>query len=138
MTTTNEDIAHALNKHFSTFTSSIRKVRENESYEPRLGTPYLQAWHVPGMTDTITLGPNGVHWYMGIFHINCFYPQAFGENDAKVMAGRLVSHFFRGTRITYNDILVKVRQAWMHPGFQRDAWYIVPVSVNYWCFDNST
>jgi len=138
MTTTNEDITHALYKHYSTFTASIRMVSENESYTPTLGTPYLKTWVMPVPTETITLGPDGVHWYIGVFQISCYYPQAFGSNDAKVMAGRLVSHFFRGTQVTYNNILVKMRQAWVNPGFQEDAWYVVPVSINYWCFDNST
>lgn len=138
MTTANEDIAHALNKHYSTFTASIHKVYENVRYEPSLGTPYLKAWHLPAQTDTITLGPSGVHWYKGIFQVSCFYPQAFGENDAKVMAGKLITHFFRGTQVTYNNILVKVRQAWMSPGYQEDAWYVVPITVDYWVFDDTT
>jgi len=138
MTTTNEDIAHAFYKHYSTFTASIRMVSENESYEPALGTPYLRTWHSPAQTETITLGPNGVHWYMGVFQISCYYPQAFGWADAKAMAGRLITHFFRGTQVTYNNISVKVRQSWMVPGFQEDAWYLVPVIVEYWCFDNSS
>lgn len=138
MATTNEDIAHAFYKHYSTFTASIRMVSENESYSPRQGTPFLRTWLLPAETFQITLGQDGVNEYGGIFQISCVYPQALGWNDAKVMAGRLASHFYRGTRITYNDILVKVRRAWVDPGFQEDAWYIVPVSIMYWCFDNSS
>lgn len=138
MTTTNEDIGHALYKHYSSFTASIRMVSENESYVPALNTPYLKTWLLPAETLPITLGPTGVNEYAGIFQITCIYPQSIGWNAAKIMAGRLCTHFYRNTQVTYNNILVKVRRSWVDPGFQEDAWYHIPVSVLYWCFDNSS
>jgi len=138
MITTNEDIQHALYKHYSTFTASVRMVSENESYEPKLGTPYLRTWLLPAETTAITLGPSAVKEYGGIFQVDCVYPQSFGWNATKVMAGRICSHYTRGTRVTYNNILLRVLESWPGPALLEDAWYYIPVTVRYWCFDNST
>jgi hypothetical protein len=136
-TTTNEDIQHALNKCFSSFTPTIVKVYENTEYDPSIVTPHLRSWLLPVETMPITLGPTCVHEYAGIFQVTCFYPKGFGFNTAKTMAGKVISHFYRGRQITYNNILVRVLRSWVEPGFEVTEYYSVPCSIRYWCFDNS-
>jgi len=137
LTTTNEDIVHALNKCFSMFTPTLATVYENQQFNPELLTPHLRIWHLPAETSVVSLGVTGYNQYTGIFQVSCFYPQGFGWNDAKVMAGKVCSHFYRGRQITYNNIVVEVRRSWPDPGIAEDEYYHVPVSILYWCFDNT-
>ena len=137
MTTSNEDIQHALNKHCSTFTALTSVVYENIEYSPTIGIPYLRTWLLPGETFPLTLGPEGVMDYGGVFQIDCCYPKGRGWKLAKDMAGKVCTHFNRGTLITYNNILVRIRRAWPGPAIIEEELYRVPVSVLYECFDNS-
>lgn len=137
MTTTNENLQSALYKHCSAMTPTIAIVGENASYTPVIGTPHLRTWLVPNETLPITLGPNGFLEYRGIFQINCYYPANRGWNPAKAKAGRICTHFHRGTRITYNSITVLIWRSYPGPAIIDNEWYVVPVAIDYSVFDNS-
>jgi len=135
--TTNEDIERALLKCYSSFTPVIGKVYENQTYNPNIGVPYLRTWFLPAETDTITLGPTGVNEYTGIFQVRCVYPKGAGVGAARTMAGKICSHFYRGRQITYNNILVKIWHSWPDPGDEDGEFYVIPVRVLYYCWDNA-
>jgi hypothetical protein len=132
MSTTNENVASALNKHLSLMTPTMGIAWENVEYTPpAMGTPYLRSWHLPGETDTITLGPNAVNGYYGVYQIDCLYPIGKGWQDAKVKAGKVATWFKRGTLITYNTMEVRLIKAYPSPGTVDGGYYKISVSTEY-------
>jgi hypothetical protein len=131
MTVYNEDIASALNKHLELLTPSLPIAWENTKYTPTAGQPYLISWHLPGETDTITLGPNGVNGYSGLLQVDCMFPLQKGSRSAKVKAGLVCTHFKRGTLITFNAVTVRMLKAFPHPAQIDGDYYKVSVSAVY-------
>lgn len=129
-------VDNALCKHLSLFTPTIGIVSENTNYEPVNGVPYLEAWLLPARTIPVTLGTDCWKEYNGIFQITCVYPAGFGRGSAKSKAAKIIDHFARGTASTYNNLTVKIKQAYPAPGYFDDSksWYRIPVSIEYVAF----
>jgi hypothetical protein len=117
-------------------TPTIDIVWENTDYTPTNGREYLEAWLLPAVTLPVTLGPNCWEEYAGIYQISCVYPAGKGRGAAKEKAGKIANYFARGTSCTYNDITVKIRQAYPAPGYydSSGSWYRIPVSIVYFAF----
>jgi hypothetical protein len=129
----------ALSKHLSAMTPTIGISWENTNFTPTNGVGYIETWLLPIPTKAITLGPEYWEEFNGIFQITCVYPSGRGTNDAKTKAAAIKTHFKRGTTFTYNNITVKIREAYPASGYYSEdgSWYRVPCTIEYFCHANN-
>jgi hypothetical protein len=123
----------ALSKHLSTMTPSFPIAWENTGFTVTNGIAHLETWLLPIKTEAITLGPAYWEEFSGIFQITCVYPAGRGTNDAKTKAAAIKTRFKRGTSFTYNNLEVKIREAYPESGYYSEdgSWYRIPLSIVY-------
>jgi hypothetical protein len=135
MTTVNENITSALTKKLATLSPPMDIAWENVKFDPTVGHPYLRAWHLPGQTFPLTLGPQGLDAFVGLLQVDCLYPIEKGWYDAKAKAGTICTLFKKGTLCTYNNITVRIVRSWPDPGTIDGDYYKVSTNIQYECYE---
>jgi hypothetical protein len=96
---------------------------------------YLQATFVPNRTVTRTVGP-GRQQHIGIIQISVWEKAGRGQVKPLETAGRIISHFAKGTSLEGQGVRVKIdRKPWAAPPLQDAAYVQVPVTVEYVSFN---
>lgn len=116
------------------YENDIPVVWENAQYTPTTGTPYLSAWMLPAPTRNLTIGTNGPNKYYGVFQVSIFYPQGQGPGQAAELAVEFLTTFAKGTILLADNYRITISMSYLGTAILKDGWYMVPVSVNYYCF----
>jgi hypothetical protein len=131
MATHFNDIQAALLTRLGTLSGSTPIAYPNIEYEPSFGTEYLNAQFLPAGTNQVTLGATGKDENVGIFQIDVVSPTGDGRS---IKSDSIADHFARGSTFTYNGISVRIRSVTIAPALLSEAWYITPVSINYYTY----
>lgn len=103
----------------------------NIEYSPNGTTLYLQPNILPVDTAQASLGTDGKDLTIGIFQIDVVAPAGTGRST---MPDIVADHFARGTTLSYNNTIVKVRTVSIAPAMLEGSWYRVPVTINYFTY----
>lgn len=129
------DQSAALDSHLNSMTGKPPIAWENYSYEPVLGTLYIRPTLIPGDVNQSTLGSSGQDMSVGIYQIDIFAESGKGKNQAVTMADTIANHFKRGTDLTYNSRIIRIRGVSRQGGINNDdGWFQIPVEINYISF----
>jgi hypothetical protein len=104
-------------------------------FEPESGQAYLEAVFLPNATVTRTVNTGGSNQYQGMLQVSVMHPVGKGALAAMDIAGRVISHFARGTAIYGETIAVRViRQPFSAPPMTEPDWLRIPITIPYLCF----
>lgn len=132
--TKTQDQQEALQRHLKDFQSS-NIAWEGAVYDPTPGQTYLEPLFFPGRPSQATLGPNGgQNQHVGLFVVNVKGMAGDGWKAPKVLADNIADHFKRGTTLTYNDVKVRIKKAWVDAGIPQDDRLVVPVNIEWFAF----
>ena len=95
------------------------------------GQPYLKINILPAPIVTPMFGINAQQRYEGIFQVMVLYPLGSGTKEIDTMVDALLTHFRRGFTLPYNGISVLTLKSWRGPGMELDAYYQIPISVQF-------
>jgi hypothetical protein len=105
------------------------------NFEPEPGDTYLEAVFLPNATVTRTVNTGGSNQHQGVLQVCVMHPVGKGVLAANDIAGRVISHFKRGTVIAGAEIAVRmIRQPYQAPPMTEPDWLRVPVTIPYLCF----
>lgn len=88
---------------------------ENGHYVPVADAPYLIPsilWAEPTQAE---LGVGGRNWERGIYQVAMVYPANEGVGPQNAMGGKLKDWFKRGTVLTYGEVSLTIRKAYLNP-----------------------
>jgi|TARA_R110000822_G_scaffold50546_1_gene131899 hypothetical protein len=128
MSTYFNDIEGALMTRLSTLANSPAVAYPNINFEPTLGTAYLRANMIPVDTVQVSLGTSGKDETSGILQIDVVQPAGEGRST---LPDNIADHFKRGTVMTYNGVNIRVRSVSISSPIRDEAWYFIPVSINF-------
>lgn len=130
-TVPDSDLQSALNDRLNDEFPNMAIAWENVDFDPALGTPYLAAYLLPAESTVETLGSNPYIERKGIFQVTCVYPAGASYVPAKSKAAEIVAAFPAGLQFVFNGLTMTIDKSWPGPGFPKDGWYQVPVSIRY-------
>jgi len=106
----------------------------NVSFTPPADGRYLRANELPSPTVGIDIATDGTNEYSGLFQVDVFGPLNVGSSVPQELAGAVVRHFKRGTRLDREGVRIDVMQASIGPALRDDPCWMVPVTVRYRAF----
>ena len=115
MSTTYTDIRAALASHLMALPDLPDVAWENTAYTPEVGKPYLVPNVMWGESFQAEYGTNGLNREVGIYQIQCVYPDGEGAGPLNAMIDAVKTHFKRGTKITYNGLTVTITKCYPGP-----------------------
>jgi len=128
MSTYFNDIEAALMTQLSTLSGAPDIAYPNINYEPTTGSAYLRANMIPVETLQASLGTSGKDETNGILQIDVVQPAGEGRST---LPDSIADHFKRGTVMSYNGVNVRVRSVSIGSAIREEAWYFVPVSIDF-------
>lgn len=130
-------IRAALETRLGTMSPPLATAYENKSYTPTTGTPFQRVNLLPASPDNQTLSPD-YHLELGLFQVTLCYPKNAGPNDAQARAEAVKTHFARGLSLTEGALTIIItRTPVIAPAFLDDAFYCIPITIQYQCDINS-
>jgi hypothetical protein len=133
-------IPNAMLGHLATFASqqspAIAVSWPDVSFSPPNGQPYLEAVHVPNRSETIGIADDAHALHEGFLQVAVMWPAGSGGLIAATnLAGEILSHFAKGTKLEDSDVIVKIdRSGWVVPYLQEATHIRLPVLIPYVCF----
>lgn len=130
-------IPEALLTHLESFTyaEAFGIAWPNLAFTPTPGTPYLDVALLPNETGTPMVGSGASKEHIGFLQIAVMWPAGEGAMSALALAGAIIEHFKKGTRITTADISFAIeREPWIAPPLPEPDRLRVPVSIPYRVF----
>lgn len=100
--------------------------------------PYLRIGRVTVAPSSVLIAEGSRHLRMGTLIVTLVHPLiptapgggGFNASVYDQIAGEISDHFADGTKMSYNDVCVKVTsQPHAQPGYQEDGFWTVPVSI---------
>lgn len=128
------DQSAAFDSHLNSMVGKPPIAWENRPYEPSLGTLYARPTLIPGDMVQASLGDSGQDQSVGVYQIDVFAEAGQGKNEAVVMADTIANHFKRGTELTYNSRVVRIRSVSRQVGVMDNGWYKIIVEIAYISF----
>jgi len=126
------DISAALDGQLNTMVGIPPVAWENRPYDPINGTLYVRPTLLSGDVTQATLGASGTDSNIGIYQIDVFSENGKGKNEAVAMADTIADRFKRGTNLTYNGRVVRIRDVSRQTGINNtDGWYQIPVEISF-------
>lgn len=125
------DIQAALHSHLNTMAGKPPIAWENSEYQPTAGTLFARPSLLPGESVQATLGTDGQDSNVGVFQVDIFGPIDLGHGETVAMADTIADHFKRGTYLTYNSRVIRIRSVSRGAAGRDDNWYQIPVEINY-------
>lgn len=102
-------------------------------YKPKVGRPYLEVVFAPNETNTDFVGDDDPKRYEGFLQVTVVAPRADANFDPYEVAGTIISHYKKGTRLSGGPgVVVKIlREPWASQPIPDEGWRRVPVSIPY-------
>jgi hypothetical protein len=132
MSTHFQDISAALDNKLNTFAAAnnIPVAWDGRGYKPIIGTMYLRQTLLPGNTTSTGLSYDSCLEHIGVYQVDVMTAIDKGKGQAVTTADLIATAFSRG-QLVYNGKIVTIKQASRRTGSPDNAWYIVPVIINY-------
>ena len=129
------DIRAALTNHLKALPGLPEVAYENKSYNPIVGQAYIRPALLWGESFQAEQGPNGRNWECGVYQLSCVCPADKGAGPILVILGQLKDHFKRGTELSYNGVVVKIRKVHLSglPPRSEGPNYEIPLSISFYC-----
>jgi hypothetical protein len=126
-------IEDALFAHLDAFTPAIPTSYPNRDFTPPASGKYLRATHQPNRSFQATLGDAGTNRLQGILQVDVFDRENAGSLPSREMAGALIAHFKRGTRLDAGGgLVVRVNAPpYAVAPIQNNGWLQTPVTITY-------
>jgi hypothetical protein len=124
-------IRKALETKLAALSPALATAYENFPFTPANGTPYQEAFLLPGAPNNAEMGAKN-YIDVGVFQVTLKYPLGNGPAAAQARADLLKTHFKRGTTMVQDGINVLViRTPAVAGGFPLGDRYCIPVSIYY-------
>lgn len=107
---------------------------ENTIYKPQEGVGYLRTFLLPAEPRQATVGTSGLDRVAGIYQIDVCEPKDAGNGPLLRKADQVVAQFTRGLNLTNGPVTLTISRSWPGPAFQRDSFYVIPVSVTWYSY----
>lgn len=127
-------ISAALSSHLQTLPSSPPVAWENAGYTPVEGTSYIAEHYLPANQASVGVANSDSIDYPGVYQIDVRVPANKYKAQGNTLADALLSHFKRGTVMTYDGQSVVVESVSRNQGMRDGAWWMIAVSVNWRAF----
>lgn len=93
---------------------------------------YLEARFLPNRNNNVGLNKDSPTQHLGIFQVTVCYPTGAGEIPAIEIAGAVVEHFAKDTKLYADGVAVKIyEKPSVAPSLQDGAWLKFPVTIRY-------
>lgn len=129
-------IADALLARLGTLTLSpaLPVAWPNVPFSPPAGT-YLEAAFLPNRTENLFMSNTDPDMFQGLLQVTVIYKAANGIVRPNDIAGAIVTHFAKGSRIRSQGITIMIEDRPSVAGpIQDDTHIRLPVTVRYRCF----
>lgn len=127
----------ALNMELQTKVTDISLVLPNIPYNPSVTGEFIRVSHVPGPKRQATLGSTGLDRISGVFTLYVSYPvsnENVGTYKVNDTAGRLIAQFTRGTKLTYDGVVVTCERAQRTGSFGDETRYTTIVEISWYAY----
>jgi len=123
------DVSSALDQHLSTMTGLPDVAWPNVNFNPDASKIHLQVSNLPadGTLYSFDYGQETP----GVYQVSVAAPTGNGHGAAQQMADKIRDHFASNRKI--GD--VHIESINFGPAQFDEAWYVIPVSINYRIFD---
>lgn len=128
MSTIFADIEAALVTHLNSLSSRPAVAFPNVKFEPNPKNAFVKIDILGGATEQAGLGEDGKDETNGICQLSVFVPTGTGRST---IPDQLADHFKRGTILTSNSTVVRLRSPSIGSSIADGAFYLVPVSIPY-------
>ena len=133
MTDVYQNARIALETRLSTYQSD-NVAWENVDFVPETGTPFLRSSFLSAAPARASLGPSGVDRHRGVYQIEVAQPRDSGTGAAMAKVDAIIAHFPRGLNLQSGGVDLQVERTYPGPAFERDGFYVTPVSVIWYCY----
>lgn len=103
----------------------------NVMFEPKEGSLWIMAEHIPLDQDRVALFENGYTRLRGLFVAHCRGPWNGGAKDVGLLADGVRDRFKSGQTLDPGNYNVRLIGAQMQTGVKSDGWYEQPVTVRW-------
>jgi len=127
----------ALNTELQTKVTDIPLVFPNMPYTPSVTGEFIRVSHIPGQKRQATLGSTGRNRISGVLTLYVSYPvsnENIGTYKVNDTAGRLISYFSRGTKLTYDGVVVTCERAQRTGSFGDESRYTAMVEISWYAY----
>lgn len=130
-------ISNALSTHLQALPSAPPIAPENAGYAPAEGTAYLAEHYLPAETSGVGVAASDSLDYTGVYQIDVRTSLDEYKAEGNDLADSVLSHFKRGTVMTYDGQSVVVQSASRAQGRPSGSWWFIPVSITWRAFSGN-
>tara|TARA_R100001086_G_C11828917_1_gene256139 strand:- start:182 stop:589 length:408 start_codon:yes stop_codon:yes gene_type:complete len=130
-----DDIRKTLEVTLNSISGLPQVIWENTNVNPTTGTTFIRPTVIPVTREPAHRGLNPQMYYTGLFRLDCFVDEGNGPAEADTIANTLIEAFEATTDITYDSVIVSIRNAERQQGIKDGAWYIVPVLISWYIYN---
>lgn len=129
-------ILDLLCSHMAKFSENYPVAYPNTSFEPPDST-YFEVRYLPNTNRNFLIGSDDPTQHIGLLQITVVSPSNTGAIEPQELAGQVVQHFKKGTKLQSHDVIVQIySKPSVSPSLQDGNRFRVPVSIQYQCFHN--
>ena len=130
-----ESIRLALTQPLQNALPGVDKVLPNQAtYTPKIGSPYLEVFVLPNQPSAVTRGSKGYDIHTGVMQVSLRYPREQTDLPALRAADEIETiyqQYIRGGYLSHGGVSVRITSVGAGQARIDDAWYFVPVNINY-------
>lgn len=131
--TVESTILDLLCSHIAKYDARLPVAYQNTPFSPP-GSEYLEVTFLPNTNRNPFIRNDDPTHYVGLFQVTVVSPSGSGEIRPRELAGNIVNHFAKGTRLQNGSVIVKVTaKPSAAPAMQDEGRHRVPVSIPYQC-----
>lgn len=104
---------------------------------PSQTAKYLRVTHLPADTFAQGISFDDANKYTGIYQIDLFTGNNFGEPNAVAIAEQIIAQFKRGTKLAKNNFTIEILDPPSRLPYVQDdsgSWWMLPVRIVYTCY----
>lgn len=103
------------------------------------GTTWVRVTHIPNTVDGASIGRFSDNKWKGIFNLNVLVPSNSGSRISAPIIDALISRFKRGSEIpTPAGNTVQIEKVTPGSAMKEKSWYVIPINIRYYCFEQNT
>lgn len=135
-------ILSALNAQLAalTFSPAIPVSYPNVTFNPPTPSQtakYLRVTHLPADTFPQGISFDDANKYTGIYQVDLFTGNNFGEPSAIAIAEQIIAQFKRGTKLVKNNFTIEILDPPSRLPYVQDvsgSWWMLPIRIVYTCY----
>lgn len=128
-------VYYGLLTHLQSMAGGYPIVEPGEVYPTDAGTPFIVVQDVRFDPDSPYIGGSTADENRGNFNLAVMTPLAWSHTQNLGVAGQIASHFPKGEKIAYSDVLIQLLQTPKYVGNSfRDAGFMrTPIDIRWRC-----